>query len=220
VYRWVAFLPSRIDERVPVANRYFGVFQDGSLKMRGIELRRRDAPLFIAELQEELLNCLAQAQHASELEGYLPQAFSLLRRCLSNLRAGRIPLHSLLVSQKLSRTLPEYRSPSPAARAAAQLQDIGKTLRPGQCVRFIYTLGEPGVYAWDLAETLEPSRVDVSRYITLLLRAAATVLQPLGYGEPDLRQRLLEGVIARKTLFSAPPAWLSASNRQSLQMPG
>lgn len=29
IYRWVAFLPSRLDARVPVANRYFGVFQSG-----------------------------------------------------------------------------------------------------------------------------------------------------------------------------------------------
>ena len=28
IYRWVVFLPSRVDERVPVANRYFGVFQE------------------------------------------------------------------------------------------------------------------------------------------------------------------------------------------------
>ena len=44
VYRWVVFLPSRVNERVPVPNRYFGVFQDGSIKVRGIECRRRDTP--------------------------------------------------------------------------------------------------------------------------------------------------------------------------------
>ena len=32
VYRWVAFLPSKRDPRAPVANRYFGVFQDGEIK--------------------------------------------------------------------------------------------------------------------------------------------------------------------------------------------
>jgi len=35
VYRWVVFLPSRVNERVPVANRYFGVFQSGEIKVRG-----------------------------------------------------------------------------------------------------------------------------------------------------------------------------------------
>lgn len=49
IYRWMAFLPSRIDARVPVANRYFGVFQDGTLKLRGVEVRRRDTPPFIAQ---------------------------------------------------------------------------------------------------------------------------------------------------------------------------
>ena len=44
IYRWVAFLPSRMDSRLPVANRYFGVFQDGSTKVRGIEVRRRTPP--------------------------------------------------------------------------------------------------------------------------------------------------------------------------------
>lgn len=202
VYRWLAFLPSRLDERLPVANRYFGVFQDGSLKVRGIESRRRDTPLFIVETQEQVLNCLAQARHADELADQLPRVFAILRRCLADLRARKIPLPRLLVSQKLSRALPEYRSPSPAARAAAQLQAIGKTLRPGQCVRFIYTLGEPGVYAWDLPEPLDPARVDVTRYTTLLIRAAATVLQPLGFGEKELRQRLLDGVVARESFFA------------------
>jgi len=32
VYRWVAFLPSKRDKRIPVPNRYFGVFQDGEIK--------------------------------------------------------------------------------------------------------------------------------------------------------------------------------------------
>ena len=30
----LAFLPSRLDSRVPVPNRYFGVFQDGSIKVQ------------------------------------------------------------------------------------------------------------------------------------------------------------------------------------------
>ncbi|MCL0138036.1 hypothetical protein M2T37_27535, partial [Klebsiella pneumoniae] len=59
IYRWVAFLPSRMDERVPVANRYFGVFDDGSFKVRGIEARRHDTPPFIAATQMRLLEQLA-----------------------------------------------------------------------------------------------------------------------------------------------------------------
>jgi DNA polymerase-2 len=37
IYRWLAFLSSKLDKRVPVPNRYFGIFSDNSLKLRGIE---------------------------------------------------------------------------------------------------------------------------------------------------------------------------------------
>ena len=62
VYRWVAFLPSRVDARVPVPNRYFGVFQDGSLKVRGIDVRRHDTPVFIGDTQMAILECFAGAR--------------------------------------------------------------------------------------------------------------------------------------------------------------
>ena len=190
IYRWVAFLPSRLDERVPVANRYFGVFQDGTLKVRGIESCRHDTPPFIARAQMAILELFASVPDANQLVDYLPIAIDILRKCLSDLRHGRIPPKDLLVAQKLSRTLDKYRTPSPAARAAAQLQAVGKEVKPGQQVRFLYTRGEPGVLAWDLPANPESSQLDVARYSKLLLRAAVTVLQPFGVDEDTLRDWL------------------------------
>jgi hypothetical protein len=40
------------------------------------------------------------------------------------------------------------------AAALLQLEAAGKSLRPGQNVRILYTLGRPGVRAWDLPERL------------------------------------------------------------------
>jgi DNA polymerase-2 len=179
VYRWVVFLPSRLNERVPVPNRYFGVFQDGSVKVRGIEARRRDTAPFITETQLNLLEILSQALDASELKDVLPKAQAYAHRQMLKLRSGRVPLEELLVSQKLSRELGEYSSPSPAARAVRQLQAAGKTVRPGQRVRFLFTLGKPGIQAWDVPDQPDPRRVDLARYRTLLERAIQTVLAPI-----------------------------------------
>ena len=189
IYRWVAFLPSRQNKRVPVANRYFGVFQDNTIKMRGIETRRRDTPAFIAQAQDQLLKLMAHYE-AERLSACLPQALALLRRSLSRLRSRRVPLQELVISEGLSRELEEYRSPSPAAEAAGQLQALGRHLRPGQRVRFIFILGDPRVYAWDLPEPLNPARVDVPRYEKLLVRAASAVLEPLRVSELELKARL------------------------------
>jgi DNA polymerase II len=187
VYRWVAFLPSRVNPKAPVANRYFGVFQDGTLKVRGIEARRGDAAPFVAETQMQLLELLAQAQDVGHLRERLPEAAAYLRGQFKALRLGRVPLGELVVTQRLSRELALYRTPSPPAQAAMQLAALGKTMRPGQMVRFVYTRGEPGVHAWDLPQALEPRRVDLARYRTLLLRAAGSVLQPLGVDEQQVR---------------------------------
>jgi DNA polymerase-2 len=185
IYRWVVFLASRQNASRPVANRYFGVFQSGEIKARGIAARRRDTPPFIARVQGELIECLARAP---EPEDALPQALALLHRRLADLSAASRPfsrpgvrgmaLEDLLVSQRITRAIEEYRSPSPAARAARQLRQMGKEIKPGQRVRFLFTLGRPGVYAWDLPARPNPASVDVPRYRELLLRAAREVLEP------------------------------------------
>ena len=193
-YKWLAFLPSKVDPRLPVPNRYFGAFKNGSLKVRGIELRRRDTPLFIIHIQREMLQILAEVPDAAQLTDCLPELISRLRKHLTNLRAYRVPLEHLLVAQKLSRELHEYRVPSPSARAAMQLEAAGKSMRPGQMVRFLLTLGEPGVVAWDIPELPDPKTLNIARYTELLVRAAASVLQPLGVEENMLRRWLFGGV--------------------------
>jgi DNA polymerase elongation subunit (family B) len=60
-----------------------------------------------------------------------------------------------------------------------QLAKTGKTLRPGQRVRFLFTRGEPGIHAWDLPEPPDKRTVDVQRYRTLLQRAAETILKAM-----------------------------------------
>lgn len=186
VYRWVAFLPSRADRRIPVGNRYFGVFQDGSLKVRGLEARRRDTPPWVARAQMALLEHLAQAPDADLLPLYLNGALDVLRRALRLLRAGQVPPEDLLVAQRLTRAPQKYISPSPAARAARQLQAAGKDPQPGQRIRFIHCLGAPDVWAWDQPRAFDPRRIAVPVYRKLLLRAAADVFQPFGLDAQDL----------------------------------
>lgn len=180
IYRWLVFLPSRTYPNRSVANRYFGVFQSGEIKARGIAARRRDTPLYLARVQMELIELLARA---GEPEDALPEAARHLRSRLVDLRAGRVALEELTVAQRLTREIADYRSPSPAARAAQQIQSAGRVIKPGQRVRFIFTRGEPGVWAWDPSGTLPASALDYFRYHELLLRAAREVLTPFGWRE-------------------------------------
>jgi DNA polymerase-2 len=215
IYRWIAFLSSRPDPRVPVANRYFGLFQNGTWKVRGIELRRDDTSKWVKKVQQELLDLLADAPNTGQLVDQLPRVHTLLQARLSALRQRKIPLEELLISQKISRSLEEYKVPSPAARAAAQLAAFGKHLIPGQRVRFLLTRGKPGVFAWDLKERPDPMTIDIDRYAELLCRAAYTILQPLGVEERTLRWWMFTNAG-----YGAPPGFLPDTCSQETPLLG
>ena len=186
IYRWVAFLPSRADVRIPVPNRYFGVFQDGEIKYRGIELRRHDTPAWVACSQLAVLQCLAQAESLEQARGLVPKARNIIVQARHDLLAGRVKVDDLLIVQRLSRAVDDYKSAPPAARAARLLVEGGQVFAPGQTVRFVYTLGKPGVWAYGAGE-LDQRVVDVKRYIRLLDRAASTVLDVFGQADDQPR---------------------------------
>lgn len=189
VYRWIAFLPSRTDERIPIANRYFGVFQDGTIKVRGIEARRRDTPPWVAETQTKMLACLSRAGSVNELPAAVQNAFDIFQTALASLRAGKVPLEKLVITARISHELENYRSPTPAARAAMQLYaQTGKRTRPGQKMRFIYTCGTPNVRAWEAASEIKFEDIDRIKYTELLARAACSVLHPFGIDDLQLKK--------------------------------
>ncbi len=189
VYRWLAFLPSRTEPRISAANRYFGAYEDGSIKVRGIEYRRRDTPDFIKETQMGMISILAEGRDADEFRSLVPQAIAYAREQLQILRAGRVPLKELLVSHRMSRQLEEYVVRTVAVRAATQLTHAGVQLSPGQSVHFLYTPGHEKVRAWELID--KPIPYDLEAYTELLLRAIENILMPVGVSRRTLETWLL-----------------------------
>ena len=187
-YKWLVFLPSKRDSRVPVPNRYFGVFEDGEIKTRGIEMRRHDTPPFIAQLQGEVLEMMSKTAH---IDDCLPAIIERIRARLNQLKQHQIPWVDLLVSQRLSKTVEAYRVLSPAARAVVQLVAAGKERFPGQRIRFLLMRGETGVWAWDLPDEPDPKGIDTAVYIELTFRAMETILEPWGVKRPLLDEWVL-----------------------------
>jgi DNA polymerase-2 len=179
VFKWVAFLASKRDARVPVPNQYFGAFQDGTLKYRGIELRRRDTTRWVRKIQLKTLEILARANTPCEFADRIPDAMALVEGAKRDLRIGRVPLEELVVRQRLSRAIEEYKTPSPAACAARQLQTHGRQFAPGQSLEFLFARNASGVHAWELEEKLDSGRLDTKRYFRLLDRAMQTIFNPV-----------------------------------------
>ena len=196
VYNWVAFLPARADSRMTVPNRYFGVKRDGSLTVRGIEIRKHDSAPYVVRMQQNMLDMLESARTVAELQQRIPQVLELVLRRYKKLRAGSVAPVDLVVHKRMGKELEAYRVPSPAALAARQLQEIGSPAQSGKRVPLLYTLGKPGVTAWHERIPLDESSIDHAYYCRLLIRAAVAVLQPFGLDERALTEYLLaDGVV-------------------------
>lgn len=215
VYPWFAFLGTRENPNISVANRFFGLSADGDHKIRGIALRRSDTPRFVSNIQIEILNILAREPDPAKLVNLFPEILATIQEGLVALKARQVPLTELVVTQTLSRELNEYSYFSHAATAAKQLEAMGKKLRMGQRVRYLHIAAGPGARAWDLADELDPRIVDLPRYRELLLRAVHEVLQPLGVTEDVLRAWLF----SRAGYFAPPGLITSRSDLSSIHLP-
>jgi DNA polymerase elongation subunit (family B) len=186
LYRWIVFLPSRINSQLPVLNRYYGVFENGTAKIRGIEYRRRDAPTIIKNCQRDVIAHLASARDRAEFLTLLPSALQLVRSYISRLEHGQVNVRDLLITKQLSKNPSEYRHNVMQAIAAKQLVNEGAQVTAGQTVSYILQNGrtEGSVVTSELIDDSVP--YDVEKYRQLLLEATAGLLSPFGYDKSRL----------------------------------
>ncbi len=194
-YRWVAFLPNR-GNGVGALNRYYGLFEDGELKVRGIELRRRDTPPLFCALQRDLLDTMAVPRDLAALKRAVPTLLDIVRRYARRVRDGDCDPRDLLYTTVVSRTLENYRQLNNQYAALAQLAKNGVEIEPGEKVRYLVCnqrarQPEGKVCAEPLLSGEE--RYDRAFYLRHLLKSAATLLVPFGYTEERLREALRRG---------------------------
>ena len=186
VYKWIVFLSSKIDSKVGVLNRYYGIFEDGTLKVRGIDLRRHDTPEIVRKCQEKMLKTFTEARDSGEFRLLIPRTLRVLEEFVFLLRERNVPLEDLVIVKNLSKNPDEYTHQVPQAIAARHLVAQGGSVHAGQQVSYILTS--------DQTHTALPPEVvgedtvyDSERYVDLLCSSAANLLLPLGYDAKYLR---------------------------------
>jgi DNA polymerase elongation subunit (family B) len=180
VYRWLCFMSSKQDPKRPVATRYFGVFEDGSLKVRGLACRRRDTPPLVRRAQEDLLARMAGARTAQELAALRPELEEMAEGFRQRLREGSIKPRDLVITRVLSQKVADYKVDTPTSLAARQLEAAGLHLHPGEKVRYVHAEKKGGpketrVRAAPFLETLD--NYDVELYLELLERAIVEIMK-------------------------------------------
>ncbi len=189
-YKWIVFLNSRMDPRIPVLNRYYGIFQNGKLKVRGIDLRRHDTPGIVRRCQTDMLTVLSKANNSEEFKALIPEALQVVKSYVHLIRTGSVPVEELVIEKRLSKNPTEYQNLVPQAIAAKHLAAEGMEVHAGQTINYILTYDKSKItHNRALPTELmgEGSGFDSERCVDLLLSATANLLLPFGYDLAALR---------------------------------
>ena len=183
-YKWIAFLPSKSNPMVGVPNRYFGCYQDGTIKDRGIETRRHDTPAYFSRFQREILEIMAQGNSISQVRARMPEVNSIFQKYKKQLQEGRVPLVDLIFTKMLSKDANAYTFSTVETGAIYQLQDEGKSMRAGQILQYVitdYYRNNSRKRTIPVALINEKTTYDSRRYTELLAAVCNSVTEPFGY---------------------------------------
>jgi DNA polymerase elongation subunit (family B) len=190
IYNWILYPPSKMDPRIPTANRYVGWYTNNEIKIRGIEIRRRDTPVFIKRLQGEMLKVMGEAKTLPALETLVPAVLATAKEFVDLLRSGRADPLQLVVRRHISQEAGEYTNRSANAIVSQALDEAGVHLAPGESVEYII-IDASGKRNPEKAKAVAlyslDDGYDIEKYTEMALKAVETLLLPFGYDAEKLR---------------------------------
>ena len=140
MYKWIVFDSSKINPDLPALNRYFGVFEDGTIKMRGIETRRHDTPELFVHFQEELMKIMSAHNNIHEITKCLPILESVYKKYINLICSKKISYTNLIFIKRISKASNEYADRKTIENCVLKrLTNNGKSLNAGEEIKYIIT---------------------------------------------------------------------------------
>ncbi len=140
--------------------RYALLDEKGKLKIRGLEIVRRDLSKYARQTQQEILRlCL--------IDENIQGAFDYMEERIKRLREGDFDFRELVVYEQLSKPVDEYKLISPHVMAAKRLIEKGISVGEGSVIGYLILKGSGSIseraYPVELAEM---SKIDIEYYIS------------------------------------------------------
>jgi DNA polymerase I len=181
-YDWIAFVPLR-DSEAGALTTYFGKRTDGEYKYRGIECRQRSTPAFVADCQRTLVDVFDRTRD--------PEAVCVeLGQWLERLEAETVDPAALTVTNRTSKRLAEYTVSTQTTAALQRRSDEGWDSFAGTDISYVVVDDDRDGRERVRLPSENPSTYDTEFYRTQLVRAAGSVLSPVGWRAEDIEQTL------------------------------
>jgi len=203
LFNIIVFLPSRAEPDIPALSHYWGIKNNGELKVRGIEVRRRDIPKIVKDAQFAFIDVFQGVKTVAEFNEIIPKAKKKLFEYVERVYSGEVSRDELTIKQKISRSPNQYKVNSYQAIAARQLERSGVVVSAGKNVRYIIlnaeadpNFPEKKVILSDFYDG-KKHEYDRKKYVELLKRAFENIF-PIKFPEleellkPDFNTKLIQ----------------------------
>ncbi|MHA1704773.1 MAG: DNA polymerase domain-containing protein [Promethearchaeota archaeon] len=190
MFDFIVFLPSRAHPEIPTLSHYWGIKENGEIKARGVEVRRRDVPTIIKEAQLAIMNSFKGVKTVEQFKARIPIAKKILMKYAQKIKSGDLSTEHLTIKQRISRKPSQYKVNSYQAVAARQLEQSGILATPGKNVHYVILnaeadtkFSERKVIIANLHDTRKHG-YDKKKYLELLKRAFENLF-PFKFPEID-----------------------------------
>jgi DNA polymerase-2 len=140
IYKWIVFDSSKTNPKLPALNRYFGVFEDGAIKARGIETRRHDTPQLFIDFQNELLLAISRFNSVGETKQSIHILEDIYNKYQNFILSRKVSHSDLTFTKRISKDIDEYSSRDTIENCVLKiLSNNGKTLYAGEEIKYIIT---------------------------------------------------------------------------------
>ncbi|MFB6199302.1 MAG: type B DNA-directed DNA polymerase [Candidatus Nanohaloarchaea archaeon] len=180
-FEWVAFVPrSSTDADIATLNRYFGKKKEGGFKTAGIELEQDSSCSFVKKAQRKMIEALDRKMDEKDV-------LKILKQEIRKLESLNVPVEELVVEKTASKPLEKYQVENRNVAALKRAKINGIEMKPGQTLRYVVKddNAAPRERVRLAFETEE--EYDTGFYRDRLIKAAESVLSPLGMDENDIR---------------------------------
>lgn len=161
--------------------RYALIDKQGKLLVRGLEVVRRDWCRLAKNIQQEVLKLVLKDKNIAEAKKYVQRAVVALKK-------RKVALDDLIIYERLTKPIEDYKLISPHVAVALKLKAQGEKVEPGKTIMFV--IGNKGetisARALPVSQT-SLKEIDVEYYIyNQVLPAALRILSVFGVKQEEL----------------------------------
>jgi len=192
-FEWVAFVP-RKNSNIATLNRYFGKKKSGGFKTAGIEMEQRSTCDYVKSCQKDLIEVFDKERNAERV-------LDRLEKQLEHIESGKIDTSKLVINRRCSKSLEEYSQYNRTVAALERSKMKGIEKFPGQNLEFVVANDKEKSLKRVRLSFENTEKYDEKFYKKRLIRAAESILSPLGWKREKIRSYISDEKETKVTGF-------------------